>query len=247
MKKLLQFAGFSLVEMAIVLVIVALLLAGLLPMISGQMEQQQRTETRKQMEEIRSSLLGFAVSMGRLPCPDNTGDGNEDIAAPTTPTNNIPLLGQSTRITPCSADSGYLPSNTLGTPTKDAFGSAYLYAVTPAFGGKNEIFSATNAGGTLLNTLYFSLASTGTIKICNATTNADTTPCPTPRLIDNAAAVVISKGPNWASTASTEESENIDGDSDFISHDNSANFDDLLVWLSPNTIFNRMVTAGKLP
>lgn len=39
-------AGFSLVEMAIVLVIVGVLLAGLLPSISSQIEQQRRNETQ---------------------------------------------------------------------------------------------------------------------------------------------------------------------------------------------------------
>jgi len=245
MKKMTPFSGFSLVEMAMVLFIVGLLLAGLLPMISSQMEQQQRTETRKQIEEIRAALLGFAVVNGRLPCPDTTGDGNEDTAAPTI-TNNIPMTGQSTRKTACSANAGGLPFNQLGVAPADNFGSNYIYAITLGYGEKNEIFSAVDAGGTLLNTTFFSLSTVGTIKICKATTDASTA-CPTPRLTDNAAAILISKGANWALAPSIEEIENSDGDSDFISHDNTPSFDDLVVWLSPNTLFNRMVAAGKLP
>ena len=61
--------GFSLIEMAIVLFIVALLLGGLLPTVSSQIEQQHTNETRKQLDEIQQALLGFAVINGRLPCP----------------------------------------------------------------------------------------------------------------------------------------------------------------------------------
>ncbi len=61
--------GFSLVEMAIVLAIVAMLMAGLLPTLSSQIEQQRRNETRKQLAEIQQALMGFAIMNGRLPCP----------------------------------------------------------------------------------------------------------------------------------------------------------------------------------
>lgn len=54
--------GFTLVEMAIVLLIVTLLLTGLVPTISSQIEQRQRNETRKQLDDIRDALLGFVVS-----------------------------------------------------------------------------------------------------------------------------------------------------------------------------------------
>jgi len=51
------FSGFTLVEMAIVLAVVALLLGGLLPTISSQMEQAQRKETRSSLSEIQQALL----------------------------------------------------------------------------------------------------------------------------------------------------------------------------------------------
>ncbi len=251
MKKRMIESGFSLVEMAIVLTIVALLLGGLLPMISGQVEQQHRTEARKQLEEIRAALVGFAVANGRLPCPDTDNDGTENFSAAAVIIDNIPLAGQSTRInTPC-AGGGTIPYNQLGTSQTDGFGGTFIYNVTPVFAGKNvERFSALNAGGTLLSSDpngRFLLNDTGKLFVCSATTNASTTPCPTPRLTDSAAAVVLSRGPNWAQTPSVEETENADNDSDFISHDNTPTFDDIVVWISPNTLFNRMVAAGKLP
>ena len=55
--------------MAIVLAIVALLLGGLLPLISGQIEQQRRAETHKHLDEIKEALIGYAIINGYLPCP----------------------------------------------------------------------------------------------------------------------------------------------------------------------------------
>ena len=52
-----------------VLFIVALLLGGLLPTLSSQVDQRHVTETRKQLDEIQQALIGFAVANGRLPCP----------------------------------------------------------------------------------------------------------------------------------------------------------------------------------
>jgi type II secretory pathway pseudopilin PulG len=242
MKKRTIAIGFSLVEMAVVLTIVALLLGGLMPMISSQMEQQHRTETRKQMDEINAALYGFAVANGRLPCPDINNDGNEDFAAAASAVNNDPALGQSTVTTNCAAGAVFttLPYNQLGTGSLDGFGSPFVYALTPAFGAKNEVHDALNGGGTVLYTYYFKLNSAGTLIVC------DQLPCATP-LTNTAVAVVVSRGPNWAISASPEEIENTNNDTTFISHTPSPTFDDLVIWISPNTLFNRMVAAGKLP
>jgi prepilin-type N-terminal cleavage/methylation domain-containing protein len=236
-------SGFSLVEMAIVLAIVGLLLGGLLPSLSGQVSQQRLNETRKQMDEIRSALLGFSVAKGRLPCPDTDtpADGYENISATTSINNDQPQTGQSTKVFTCANQSGAVPYNDLGTQQLDSYNAPYLYRVTLAFAEKNEIYSGLNAGGSLLEKYYFLLSSSGTLRVCN------TQACTSPRLIDNAAAVVVSRGADWGSTPSTDEAENTDSDNDFVSHDPSPSFDDLVVWLSPNIIFNRMVAAGKLP
>lgn len=244
-------SGFSLVEMAVVLAIVALLMGGLLPMISGQIEQQHRSETRKQLNEINAALMGFAVVNGRLPCPDTDSDGTENFSATAIVVNNAPYTGQSTQIlSPCNGG-GTVPYNQLGTPQLDGFGSAFVYNVTDVFAGKNvKRWSATGASGTVLSTEpngRFILADVGTLDVCSGTTNAATTPCPTPRLMDNAVAVVLSRGADWAQTPSVEENENSDNDTDFISHDNTTDFDDLVVWVSPSALFNRMVAASKLP
>lgn len=201
-------AGFSLVEMAVVLAIVALLLGGLLPTLSGQVEQQRRNETQKYMGEVRDALLGFAVTRGRLPCSDTDDDGAAQ--------------------DPCTAASQYgtLPYKDLGVAGKDAYGKVLIYAVTPAFA-----------------TAPFTLTSAGVMRIC-------TTDACTANLTNNAVATIVSLGEVAThNPALGDETENSDqADADFVSHDLVHNgYDDLVVWLSPNTLFNRMVAAGKLP
>ncbi|OGS96799.1 MAG: prepilin-type N-terminal cleavage/methylation domain-containing protein [Gallionellales bacterium RBG_16_56_9] len=210
--------GFSLVEMAIVLLIVALLLGGLLPTLSSQIEQQRRGEARKQMDEIVQTLLGYAASQQppRLPCPANpaiaTGSANAGIAD-------------------CTITSGVVPWVTLGTSETDAWGRRFSYSVSSTF------------------TTSFTLTSTGTINIKNKTGGSN--------IAEDVPAAIISHGPNGrgaytpagtqiATSSDTDEDNNSNG-APFVSHDLTPTFDDLVIWLSPHTLFNRMVAAGKLP
>lgn len=216
-----KFSGFTLVEMSIVLVIVALLLGGLLPVISGQIEQQRRNETRRYMDEVRDALLGYAVSHKYLPCPDTSNPADGIANAPC----NIAATQQF----------GTLPYNDLGVGSKDAYGSVLVYAVNKDFASSAVPF-----------TLTTSTTTATAMQICS------TDNCAPPHLTSTAVAVIISRGANWGSATSTPETENINGpttgDRNFVSHDFVQNgFDDLVVWLSPNILINRMVTAGQLP
>ncbi|MFA5826450.1 MAG: prepilin-type N-terminal cleavage/methylation domain-containing protein, partial [Gallionellaceae bacterium] len=89
-------AGFSLLEMSIVLAIVGLLLAGLLPTLSGQIEQQHVNETRKQMNDIKDALIGYAIVNGRLPYPASasavTGTTSAGVSDSTLATGVIPWV-----------------------------------------------------------------------------------------------------------------------------------------------------------
>jgi len=62
-------AGFSLVELSIVLVVVALMLSSLLYTLSAQTEQRNFEDTRRRLEQARELVLAFAIVNGRLPCP----------------------------------------------------------------------------------------------------------------------------------------------------------------------------------
>jgi type II secretory pathway pseudopilin PulG len=62
-------AGFSLVELAIVLFIVGILMLGLMSTLSTQVEQRNFDDTRRRLEQARELVLSFAIVKGRLPCP----------------------------------------------------------------------------------------------------------------------------------------------------------------------------------
>lgn len=251
--------GFSLIEMAIVLFIVALLLGGLLPTVSSQLEQQRKSETRKQLDEIQQALIGYAVIYGRLPCPAiDSSDGNEKFDATGTPIN-----GQ------CSTFyNGFVPAATLGIPTGvdiqgkkgfavDAWGNRIRYAVSHATIG-SSIHAFTSTDGMKTATL-FSLANTTLIYVCASSSIITTTNCGAGataaiKLTDNAPALVYSLGRNGATTPTgADEIKNTDDNNVFVSHEltgiGAANgeFDDMVVWLTSGILINRMVTAGKLP
>lgn len=215
--------GFSLVEMAIVMLVLVLLLGGLLPTLSGQIEQQRRNETRKQMDEIISALLGYASSQQppRLPCPARpgiaTGSANAGLAD-------------------CTLTSGVVPWVTLGTNETDAWGRRFTYAVTAAFASSSPAVTLSSAG----NLTIRNQAGAGGSNVAT-----------------NIPAAIISHGSNGngaftplgtqlPASADPDEADNANG-TPFVSHDSTPAFDDLVIWLSPNTFFNRMVAAGKLP
>ena len=61
--------GFTLVELAVVVAVVALLLGTLLVPLTTQVEQRNISQTQKQLDEIKEALLGYAMVNGRLPRP----------------------------------------------------------------------------------------------------------------------------------------------------------------------------------
>jgi len=105
--------GFSLVEMAVALIIIGLLIGGLLTPISARIDQQNLKRTDETLEEIKEALLGFAVIHKRLPCADRDGDGVE----------NSPCDTDETKI------EGDLPWRDLGVGRYDAWGQIFRYRV----------------------------------------------------------------------------------------------------------------------
>lgn len=59
--------GFTLLELAIVLVVVGLMAGGGVALMSSIWEQQKRLETQEYMKEVRQAVLTYANAAGRLP------------------------------------------------------------------------------------------------------------------------------------------------------------------------------------
>jgi prepilin-type N-terminal cleavage/methylation domain-containing protein len=128
--------GFSLVELAVALAIIALLIAGAMIPLSTQMEVRNAADTRRTMESIRDAIIGFAQANGRLPCPaDGTvpaggadAAGRPAGAEQLTPTTLPP---PSTAV--CTNSFGVVPWTTLGVPETDGWGRRFSYWVSPIF------------------------------------------------------------------------------------------------------------------
>lgn len=113
--------GFTLVELAVVIVIIGVLLGVVLTPLATRIQMQQVRDQQRGIDDIRDALLGFAQARGRLPCPDtdNPPDGLE---------NNSPPCGSGPDVL-----EGVLPWRTLGVPAADRWGRRFRYAVTLEF------------------------------------------------------------------------------------------------------------------
>ncbi len=244
--------GFTLTEMAVVLVIVGLLIAGLVIPFSVQQDIRARQETEKRLADIREALLGFASANGRLPCPATAGsNGLED-----------PLGGGVCT----SAHGGFLPAGTLGVApvniggfAVDAWNLPIRYAVTSA--NASAFTTANGMRATTLTVLAPDLQVCPGL-VANPVTNAGAAnaTCVGNSLSTTAVAVVFSLGRNGGTGgAGVDESHNpnpnsaVAADRAFISHLETPSsapqgeFDDVVIWLSPNILYNRLIATGQLP
>lgn len=245
--------GFTLAEIAIVLAIVGLLLGGIVTTMSAQVQQRAVTDTKRTVEQARDALVGFAIANGRLPCPASSSSSGAESYSGT--------VGNSR----CSAPlAGYLPAATLGlSPTDsqgyllDAWNNRIRYAVTET---NSYAFTNSSIATTYIRNNLASL--TPDIQVCA------TAACAAPGIIALAsAAVIYSVGKNGSQLAigtsgGTDENKNnkiytvgslvADTTTKFVYHEptytnaGDPTFDDIVVWLSPNVLYNRMAAAGAL-
>jgi prepilin-type N-terminal cleavage/methylation domain-containing protein len=237
-KKIAYSQGFTLVEMAIVLVIFGLLLTMLLSPLTTQRDAQNRAKTQVLLNEAKEALMGYAVTNGYLPCPDTdlVPDGVENRNA--------------TGTFDCTEDEGVLPWNDLGIDRTDAWSRYFRYRVDSTFSSKNKPFTIANSEGN---------------SDININRENDS---PLVSTLSQPAAVILSHGTNGfgaknlnTTSPANQEPEPTgadeiinanDDDSVFVSHpptpQGTANeFDDMLVWISPKVLINRMIVAERLP
>lgn len=224
-------SGFSLVELAIVLIIVALLTGGLLLGVSAQRSASEYAEAQRQLDSVREALLGYAMANGRLPCPAPANlpstDANAGVA----------------RTPPCdnALQYGVVPWATLGVPQNDPWGRRLTYYASSAFTGAV-------AAGTLAS---FALTTTGSYA------NIKASGASSANIASDLPAVVVSHGSRgagaWQSDGTQvaggagDEAENADADLTFIARTPDPSFDDLVTWVAASTLKAKMVAAGRLP
>lgn len=236
--------GFTLVEMAVVLVIIGLMIGGLIMPLGAQMHMRKVAETMNEMEQIKEALIGFAIVNGRLPRPATSASNGSE---------NATLCADEIACT------GYIPWVTLGVHKLDAWNKIIRYSVTPAYANGSISLAPTIATKTIQNRdstgmpVYVAGSS-------NCAVNKDCTP-----------AVIYSAGeknygtsddggaiPDCSGCINTDEDKNDNTatnlganfiDRTYTNNDSASGgqFDDVVTWISSNILFSRMVAAGKLP
>jgi prepilin-type N-terminal cleavage/methylation domain-containing protein len=158
--------GFSLIEIALVLVVVGLALGGVLAALGPQLENKKVSDTQNRIKEASDAIMAFAMVNGRLPCPAElptaVAAANRGQAAPLNPPRGL-----------CTNFEGFVPARTLGLGEQgiggaseglmqDAWGFGLRYRVARVVyngagnqpapfsctgGGVNDCFPLTQANG----------------------------------------------------------------------------------------------------
>lgn len=262
------------IEMAVAIVVIAILLGGILVPLQAQVESRKIEETNRILEQAREALTGYAAGNGRFPCPASaTSNGAESFA----------VGGNATNGNCSNFFDGFLPAATLGITPTDAQG----YAVDTWGLTQNRIrYAVSNVTvNTITNpfTKVNGMRSAGMASIASCVQGAPIAICPSPggllyvcnsgtgvvagsncgtavKLTDNAIAVIWSVGPNARTPlggSAPHEAENPNpnggsGDRIFVSKERfvsqaAGDFDDQLTWIGSPPLFNRLIVAGQLP
>jgi type II secretory pathway pseudopilin PulG len=225
--------GFTLIELAVGVLVVMLLVGSILVPLATQVRQRKTADTQRALDEIREALIGYAMINRRLPRPAKSAtDGTE-------------------KDVDCADDTactGFIPWTTLGVSGSDAYGKLIRYSVTPAFSNATP-FTLSSTPNRIVQTRQsvspFGLvtlvsgvpaiiwsqgaegggtSADGQAQLDDSATNLDED-------VNSAATVVtaISRGPSEATATAGGE------------------FDDIVTWVSASLLINRMVSAGRLP
>ncbi|HIE01477.1 MAG TPA: prepilin-type N-terminal cleavage/methylation domain-containing protein [Thiotrichaceae bacterium] len=199
--------GFSLIEMAVVLIIIGLLMGGLLSPLSASLSLHKIKLTQQRLEEIKEALLGFAIINERLPCPAPNKNG----------------LALDVGDTDCQNE-GYLPWAELGVGRYDAWGNPFRYRVEEEYTNTTTIIVPIPASD---------------LRVKNGQEDYLTNKSDDSRVV----AIILSYGQNGQAEDENQTVNQLYRQDGYIENQ----FDDVLTWLSINTLMNRLVIVGKWP
>ena len=245
--------GFTLIELAVVLFIVGLLLAGLFTPVATSIDRERRQKLEREYEQIEEALIGFVIINGRFPCPDCRdatigvcNDGEEDLKFedPGDPNNrnHTCLVGTDTD----PQVEGNLPWADLGVTGGDPWGRILAYRVQQDHADTDTIGGTDNDNCSTRTGVSFQLCSTAGITVKDLGEDCSGTPA---NIATDVPAVVYSEGNHLAT--SCNELENTDDDATFVSRgystDETGYYDDMIFWISPKVLVTKMVDAEILP
>jgi prepilin-type N-terminal cleavage/methylation domain-containing protein len=258
-------AGFTLVEIAIVLVIASLIIAAGIGISVAVVDNVRAKTTRQNMDAVKTALQSFIARYGRLPCPavetrvpTDADFGIEDTRTtdPATSCTNTANLPGGTGID--AGKRGVVPWKTLGMTLEgasDGWFNQFTYMVTVTATTKTFDTVAGMRGWLYLHSatpVVAGLPPTGN-QVNACTTTADDNTC-------NKAAVVIliSHGRNGygartaagtqvpTTDAGAGELENANNDRMAVSAEPGSTFDDLVAPFTPDDFLAQLAAQGAI-
>jgi len=259
--------GFSLVELAVVFVIISVLVGGALFTLSAQIEQRNIEQTQRRLETAQETILGFAIVNGRLPCPARYVSDTDHSAGlesfcdaasgSCTPTTETRTHGNCSNFY-----DGYVPAVALGLPVDakglatDAWGNRLRYAIARSVTGCTVTPPADTRIWTSKDNLrtYGISCRPNDLDVCNAAPAVGATACTSAARVistQTVALIVYSTGKNGRlGGQGADELENTDGnDPVFVMRTptESPAYDDQLLVVPIGVLYSRLIAAGVLP
>ena len=264
--------GFTLIELAVVLVIVGMLAGSFIGSLTQRIETTRRDNTIKKLEEIKLAIFGYAAAEGRLPCPATAlGSGQEQ-----------PVGGGV-----CVTLYGFVPGRTLGLSGTynrdslliDSWGNPFRYSVTGS--DANAFTTAPGGGGSIQEVAAAAVNGLAVLSpnivVCDGdSTDANSCAGGPNTLIDTGVFNVLSLGKDGSTfitnlAPNSDQGENaselavvanaagenlaytVSNNRVFVSKSYSGigsaagQFDDLIIWASQYALYSYMMEAGQLP
>lgn len=172
------------------------------------------------------ALMAYAAMNRRMPCPADPALSDSVAGA------SLERAATATGCTGGQADS--VPWATLGLPEVDAWGRRLSYRVSAEYARLPPAFTLASSGDNLVrNSAAVILATATPAVIVSHGTNARASTGPA--------------GTLSAASPDARETENSDGDVEFVADTPDDGFDDLVVWITGPVLAYRMLQAGALP
>lgn len=255
-KPITQQHGFTLVELALVLIITGFLIGGLVIPLSHQQSIAKTRQTKQLLEHINEVLIGYATTTGRLPCPSTPTSGGFEALDPggNFCTGNI--------------QHGFVPNATLGIAGAvnadnlllDKWNNPIRYSISNSDNDADGVWDFIAIAGTEMSNVGLANL-TPDLQVCDSTGCANI-------LSNDAVVVLVSMGKNFALAPSNDERANVSAGSTLtggpsgltyvVANDRvfvdrrysdtpDNEFDDVVHWLNPFVLYNRLIAANQLP